>query len=398
MLNFGFPRKLNHDRGKEFDNNLLRRLQELSNVTPSQTTLYHPQGNGQCESFNRTIINMLKTLPENPKNDWPKHVKKLTFAYNSTVNKLTGFSPFFLLFGRHSILPIDYMFDIVESKDKKCESYPEFVEKWHSAMKDAYNIASKHINTIQSSGKKQYNQRVYGEDIGVGDRVLLKNVSERGGTGKLRSFWEETVYKIMEKKQGIPVFVIVPENGEGKSKTVHKNLLMKCQHLLHNLNHDLLPSLPPDKPVIEKKVKRNNKLSSEKNIPDLIDESDSETEIELTPNVITTLSHHNSSSSKFFCGEGIDNEKNKEPLITNDKSTDIESATPNSIRVVNTDQEASTLIDDVTVNQPGTQSDQTSESVTHVETSLKLRRSSRNKVRKTILTYNELGKPGYIKC
>ena len=57
---------------------------------------------------------------------------------------------------------------------------------------------------------------------------LLKNVSEEGGTGKLKSFWEETFFKIVNKKSDIPVYEIVPENGHGNIKTVHKNLLMNC--------------------------------------------------------------------------------------------------------------------------------------------------------------------------
>lgn len=69
-------------------------------------------GDGQPERMNRTIINMLKKLPDNFKANWKDHLAKLTFAYNSTRNKATGFSPFYQMFGRQSRLSIDSMFQI----------------------------------------------------------------------------------------------------------------------------------------------------------------------------------------------------------------------------------------------------------------------------------------------
>jgi hypothetical protein len=56
---------------------------------------------------------MLKTLQADQKRQWHLHVNKLVHAYNcSTRNDSTGFSPFFLLYGRSPRLPVDLIFGL----------------------------------------------------------------------------------------------------------------------------------------------------------------------------------------------------------------------------------------------------------------------------------------------
>ena len=157
-------------------------------------------GDPVVERYNRTLINMLKSIPANEKKRWKDHLPKLTFAYNSTVHKSTGFSPFYLLMGRESRLRVDGVFPAFEESGKTDpKSYGEFVSDWQRRMTDAFALANQKSEKSKHYNKLKYDDKAKSVEIGVGDRVLVKNCrpkdtiinpKKKSGTGKLATFWE----------------------------------------------------------------------------------------------------------------------------------------------------------------------------------------------------------------
>ena len=70
FTNYGWPDKILTDRGSSFENILFKEICDLAKVRKLRTNSYHPQTNGQCERFDKTLINMLGTLPEIAKKNW----------------------------------------------------------------------------------------------------------------------------------------------------------------------------------------------------------------------------------------------------------------------------------------------------------------------------------------
>ena len=77
--------------------------------------------------------------------------------------------------------------------------------------------------------------------------------------GKLRSYWENDIHVVIRKKdENIPVYTVKAENGKGKERVLHRNLLLSCEHL------------PLEEPVGEKicapEMKTRKKRIKSKNI------------------------------------------------------------------------------------------------------------------------------------
>lgn len=87
VLKFGFPTRIHHDMGREFENQLFLALGKHCHIHNSHTTPYHPEDNGQFERFSHTLLSMICTL--SPKMDWKTSLAKVVHAYNCTRSKAT---------------------------------------------------------------------------------------------------------------------------------------------------------------------------------------------------------------------------------------------------------------------------------------------------------------------
>ena len=243
ILQYGFPKRIHHDQGGHFNSKLFDHLHKMANIKVSNTTPYHPMGDPVVERYNRTLCNMLKAIPESEKKRWKDHLPKLTFAYNSTVHKATGYSPFYLLMGRESRLRIDGAFPSFEdtAKSELSVTYKQYVGNWQRKMNEAFALANRGTEKSQQYNKKQYDSRARSVDIEVGDRVLVQNCrklwefkegKKKTGTGKLASFWEQNVYVVVGKRANLPVYE-VRRHGSPTSqvRVVHRNLLKLVNEL-----------------------------------------------------------------------------------------------------------------------------------------------------------------------
>lgn len=99
-------------------------------------------------------------------------------------------------------------------------------------MREAYEISRENMEKAGGRNKKYYDKKLRSTTLYPGDRILVRNLTPRGGTGKLCNHWEETIHTVVRQvKENLPIFEVKPELGKGRSRILHRNLLLSCDHL-----------------------------------------------------------------------------------------------------------------------------------------------------------------------
>ena len=224
IIPYGLPKTIHSDQGANFSSKLIKELCQITGISKSRTTPYHPMGNGITERFNRTLLSMLGTLEPDKKSNWKAYIGPLVHAYNATKHDTTGFSPFYLMFGREPNLPVDLVFGLGSAE--KTRSLSTYVQNLKERLKSAYDIANTATKFSQSRHKALYDSKTKGVTLGTGDRVLVKVVAF-DGKHKIADRWEDHPYIVLSQPNpDIPVYKVSREDGEGRCKTLHRNLLL----------------------------------------------------------------------------------------------------------------------------------------------------------------------------
>ncbi|UYV75173.1 hypothetical protein LAZ67_12002747, partial [Cordylochernes scorpioides] len=170
FLRHGAPQYLISDRGSQFTSNLMKEVMKTCKIKHCFTTSYHPQTNGLTERLNRTLINMLSMYVNTDQKNWDEILPFITHAYNTTIQETTGYSPFFLMFGRE---PTSLLDDRNISVDIDKDDYDEYIKHHLDKINRTRKLVINNTIKTQERMKKNYDKKHMERSYEPGELVAV---------------------------------------------------------------------------------------------------------------------------------------------------------------------------------------------------------------------------------
>jgi hypothetical protein len=176
VLKFGVPSRLITDNGSSLVGDAMSQVCLRLGIKRSLTSVEHPQTDGQVERMNRTLKVSLASAVHTEPTAWDKYLQFITFAYNTAKHATTGFSPFFVLFGRHPVLPNKDGLIIQEYKTYETETWVNYLNRYIPLL---HKKVLKNMKTAKEYQKTFYNKgRRTKYEYKDGDLILRKNLEK----------------------------------------------------------------------------------------------------------------------------------------------------------------------------------------------------------------------------
>ena len=236
---FGAPAYLISDQGKAFTGHLITNLCELYGVQKLRTSPYHTQTNGQVEWMNQTIICMIGKLEQDKKAHWSEHLPEMLAAYNDTRSTVTGYSPYFLLFGRKARMPVDYLFPTLRDSPHQTKIEVSVVAM-QKRLKEAFAVARPLTSQEAAKQWRYYDCKAGAVALQPGDVVM---VHTDGFVGKrnVKDQWKDGGFIVESQLEDWPVYKGRCLTTDAKQKPkywiLHRNRLL----LVTNKDDTVIP-------------------------------------------------------------------------------------------------------------------------------------------------------------
>ncbi|XP_075100028.1 uncharacterized protein LOC142176391 [Nicotiana tabacum] len=199
-------------------------LSEPDVYTQILSTPYHPNANGQAESFNKVILNILKKKLKEAKGLWPKRLPEVLWAYRTMPNPSTGENPYSLVYGTDAVIPVEVGEPILIYSNISGADNDESRLQDLDEVEERRDMAHVRMVAQKQQVERYYNKKANVRSLKVSDYVLKAKTlaSKDPNEGKFGTNWDEP-YKI----------IAVAEKGAFQLETMEGKLLQNNWNIAH---------------------------------------------------------------------------------------------------------------------------------------------------------------------
>ncbi|PKU87302.1 RNA-directed DNA polymerase [Dendrobium catenatum] len=169
----GIPKTITSDRDVKFLSHFWRTLWSKLGTKLQFSSTAHPQTDGQTESVNRSLGNLLRCFVGKSIRSWDEILGQVEFAYNKSRNQTTGRSPFEIVYGQNPTGPLE-LTPLLSSTAHSLDADTRVKE-----IQQLHKQIQQHIQKQNTKYQQQANKSRRGETFKEGDLVWIRLSKER---------------------------------------------------------------------------------------------------------------------------------------------------------------------------------------------------------------------------
>ncbi len=150
----------------------------------------------------------------------------MEYAYNTTEHQSTGYSPYFLLFGRAPCTPLDLA--LGGEEEQFGGGVGELVLGHQDHLQVVYDHAGKHTLRAAEARRQYQGPSTKDAQLHLGQLVYIRN-RQVAGRNKIQDHWFPTPHQVVSQlSPNRPVYTVVPVDGSRPPKNVNRVELRLC--------------------------------------------------------------------------------------------------------------------------------------------------------------------------
>lgn len=197
ICRYGCPAMIGCDGGPEFKG-AVEELLARKRVLVIMSTPYHPEGNPHVERAHQPLLDAIIKLSAHKKTEWPLYVHPALYAMRMTTSRITGCSPFYLLYGQEPVYPCEitdptwglYDWDKIKTTSDLIAIRAQQIMRRDEKLSDAFKRQAAARKRDVDAFYRKYEDKWRANTFEVGTWVLVEETWLRKQMGnKLAQRW-----------------------------------------------------------------------------------------------------------------------------------------------------------------------------------------------------------------